>query len=194
MTAFKQIIVVEGRDDTKRLRLALGDVDTIETGGSAINAATLRKIALAQKRRGVIVLTDPDFQGQRIRNIIRQAVPEAQHAFLPRKLAVPDRSGGSLGVEHADAEALRAALAQVATPEKDAPVLITQSDLMVAGLVGGAAAKKRRELLGDALGIGYANGKQLLRRLQEFRVAPADFAAALRMIDAEAGNKPDGNE
>ncbi len=136
MTEFKQIIVVEGRDDTKRLRLALGDVDTIETGGSAINAATLEKIALAQQVRGVIVMTDPDFQGQRIRNIIRQHVPDAQHAFLPRKAAVPERSGGSLGVEHADAIALRKALASVATPDTLAPTLITQADLMTAGFIG----------------------------------------------------------
>ncbi len=185
MTTFKQILVVEGRDDTKRLRAALGDVDTIETGGSAINDATLKKIALAQARRGVIVLTDPDFQGQRIRNIIRQAVPDAQHAFLPRKQAVPERSGGSLGVEHADAVALENALKHVVTPEATAPQVITAEDLRVAGLIGGPDAKGRRERLGDALGIGYANGKQLLRRLREFQVTTADFAAALNIIDNE---------
>ncbi|KRM55871.1 ribonuclease M5 [Lacticaseibacillus sharpeae] len=188
MTEFKQIIVVEGRDDTKRLRLALGDVDTIETGGSAINAATLEKIALAQQVRGVIVMTDPDFQGQRIRNIIRQHVPDAQHAFLPRKAAVPERSGGSLGVEHADAIALRKALASVATPDTLAPTLITQADLMTAGFIGGPAAKHRRERLGDILGIGYANGKQLLRRLQEFRISQTDFATALKTINEEVNH------
>lgn len=185
MSTFEQIIVVEGRDDTKRLRAMIGDVDTIETGGSAISKATLARIALAQKRRGVIVLTDPDFQGQRIRNIIRQAVPDAQHAFLPRAEAVPQRSGGSLGVEHASAAALRAALAAAKRPEHAATQLITRQDLMTAGLLGGAAAAKRRERLGDLLGIGYANGKQLLRRLQEFRVTPADFAAALKTIDED---------
>lgn len=185
MTKFKQIIVVEGRDDTKRLRALVGDVDTIETGGSAISDATLRKIALAQKTRGIIVMTDPDFQGQRIRNIIRQAVPDAQHAFLPRELAVPTKSGGSLGVEHADAQALLNALKSTATPAQDAPLLITRDDLVLAGLLGGARAKQRRERLGDLLGIGYANGKQLLRRLREFQVQPQDFAAALKTMNEE---------
>lgn len=185
MTKFKQIIVVEGRDDTKRLRALVGDVDTIETGGSAISDATVQKIALAQKTRGVIVLTDPDFQGQRIRNIIRQAVPDAQHAFLPREQAVPSKAGGSLGVEHADAQALLDALASKATPAEDAPQLITRDDLQLAGLLGGPDAKRRRERLGDLLGIGYANGKQLLRRLQEFQVQPAAFAAALKTINED---------
>lgn len=185
MSKYQQIIVVEGRDDTKRLRTLIGDVDTIETGGSAISEATLAKIKLAQEKRGVIVLTDPDFQGQRIRNIIRQAVPEAQHAFLPRTEAVPDKSGGSLGVEHAQRQALESVLAHVATPDQAAPQMITQDDLMLAGLVGGAGSKQRRERLGDILGIGYANGKQLLRRLQEFRISPATFAAALTTLNEE---------
>lgn len=47
----KEVIVVEGRDDTVAIRRAV-DADTIETGGSAINKMTLRKIALAQERRG----------------------------------------------------------------------------------------------------------------------------------------------
>ncbi|WDF82287.1 ribonuclease M5 [Lacticaseibacillus pabuli] len=185
MTEFKQIIVVEGRDDTKRLRALVGDVDTIETGGSAISDATIAKIKLAQKTRGVIVLTDPDFQGQRIRNIIRAAVPDAAHAFLPRADAVPTKSGGSLGVEHAQRDALLAALHSVATPAADAPQQISQSDLSVAGLAGGLGAKRRREQLGDLLGIGYANGKQLLRRLQEFRISPEAFAQALQQINNE---------
>jgi len=133
----------------------------------------------------VIVLTDPDFQGQRIRNIIRAAVPEASHAFLPRADAVPTKSGGSLGVEHAQRAALLAALKAVATPEQDAPQQITRDDLAIAGLLGGPNARERRERLGDVLGIGYANGKQLLRRLQEFRVSPATFADALQQINNE---------
>ncbi len=44
MGQIKQMIVVEGRDDTKRLREAFGSIDTIETNGSAINEATLEKL------------------------------------------------------------------------------------------------------------------------------------------------------
>ncbi len=60
----KEVIVVEGKDDTTAIRRAV-DADTIETNGSAINEETIEKIKLAQKTRGVIVLTDPDFPGKR---------------------------------------------------------------------------------------------------------------------------------
>lgn len=184
----KQIIVVEGRDDTKRLREAFGDVDTIETHGSAINDATLARIKHAQETRGVIVLTDPDFQGQRIRKIIMAAVPDAQHAFLPRNQAVPERSGGSLGVEHAHADDLQAVLGHLFTMSTAAPEVITREDLWTAGLLNGPDAKRHRELLGDELNIGYANGKQLVRRLRAFAISTEEFAAALRRVNERINN------
>ena len=55
-----EFIVVEGRDDTERVKRAV-ECDTIETNGSAINEQTLEVIRNAQQSRGVIVLTDPDF-------------------------------------------------------------------------------------------------------------------------------------
>lgn len=52
-----EFIVVEGRDDTERVKTAV-ECDTIETNGSAINQDTLNVIRHAQETRGVIVLTD----------------------------------------------------------------------------------------------------------------------------------------
>lgn len=60
----KEIIVVEGRDDTARIKLAV-DADTIETNGSAIGDHVIEQIRLAQETRGVIILTDPDFPGEK---------------------------------------------------------------------------------------------------------------------------------
>lgn len=84
----EEIIVVEGKDDTKRLKEVF-DVDTIETRGSAINESILEQIEHAQETRGVIVFTDPDFSGEKIRKTIMEAIPDAQHAFLSRRMAAP---------------------------------------------------------------------------------------------------------
>ena len=45
----KEIIVVEGKDDTTAIKRAV-NADTIETNGSAINDETIEKIKLAQKQ------------------------------------------------------------------------------------------------------------------------------------------------
>lgn len=81
-----EFIVVEGRDDTERVKTAV-ECDTIETNGSAINQDTLNVIRHAQETRGVIVLTDPDFPGDKIRHTIRDYVPGVKHAYLDREKA-----------------------------------------------------------------------------------------------------------
>lgn len=110
-----------------------------------------------------------------------------EHAFLPRAEAKPDKSGGSLGIEHAKPAAIREALAHLLTQDEDADEQISQSDLLVAGLIAGPAAKRRRELLGEVLHIGYTNSKQLYKRLKMFQVTQAEFGAALRQINEELG-------
>jgi len=181
----KEVIVVEGKDDTKRLALAV-NADTLETNGSAIDAKTLAQIKRLQASRGVIVFTDPDYSGERIRKTISKAVPGVQHAFLPRAAGVPTKAGGSLGVEHASPAAIQAALANLYTEKPDdAPLLISRADLIKAGLLAGPAARKRREQLGELLKIGYVNGKQLPKRLQLFQIQPADFWQAVEQLTDE---------
>ena len=181
----KEVIVVEGKDDTKRLALAV-DADTLETNGSAISKETLAHIKQLQATRGVIVFTDPDFSGERIRKIISANVPGVQHAFLPRKAGVPTKTGGSLGVEHASPAAIQAALASLYTERIDEPdTLISQSDLIKAGLLAGPQARQRREQLGELLKIGYVNGKQLPKRLQLFQVQPERFWRAVEQLTTE---------
>ncbi|WP_125607891.1 ribonuclease M5 [Lapidilactobacillus bayanensis] len=176
----KEVIIVEGRDDTRRLKEVFGDVDTIETQGSAVPESILSQIERIAETRDVVVLTDPDFNGERIRKKVLEIVPQAKQAFLPRREARP-HNRGSLGVEHASAEALQASLKNMLTttsPTETAPV-ISQSDLADLGLIAGVDAKTRREQLGDYLHIGYANGKQLARKLQMFQITPQELKDAL---------------
>ena len=77
-----EFIVVEGKDDTERVKSAV-DCDTIETNGSAIDTYTLEVIQHAQQTRGVIVLTDPDFPGDKIRNTIKDIQEALMHVSSP---------------------------------------------------------------------------------------------------------------
>jgi ribonuclease M5 len=181
MKKIKEVIVVEGKDDTKRINLAV-NADTLETRGSAISDETVEQIRQLQATRGVIVFTDPDFSGEKIRKTISAEVPNVKHAFLKRKDAAPDHKG-SLGVEHATPEAIQEALEHLYTEDEDAAPQITQSDLIDAGLIVGKMAKQRRIQLGDLLGIGYVNAKQLPKRLQLFQVEKAEFERALEHIN-----------
>ena len=176
-----EVIVVEGKDDTANLR-RFYEVDTYETRGSAIDQDDLERIATLQELRGVIVFTDPDYNGERIRKIIMQEVPQAKHAFLNRGEAVPKSKtkGRSLGVEHANFEDLEKALAGLVGSYEDENFFdITKTDLMRLGLLMGSDSRKRREHLGEALRIGYCNGKQLIKRLELFGICLAEVEDAM---------------
>lgn len=168
---FKEVLIVEGKSDTTHLNSFFKDIDTIETHGSAIDEETLKKIKLAHEKRGAIVLTDPDFNGNRIRQIIVEAIPNIKQAFLPRKKAAPKKSGNSLGVEHATKEDIEEALANVVTPNVDKKNEITQDDMIKLGLVGFPESKVLREYAGDELKIGYGNSKQFLKKLNQFDIS-----------------------
>lgn len=189
MEKIKEVIVVEGKDDTKRIHQAV-NADTFETNGSALNQAALAQLAQLQERRGLIVFTDPDYNGERLRKMIDRAIPGVKHAFIRRDQGVPDEAHGSLGVEHASPAVIRAALAHLytTTPVVATSPTWTLQDLRAAGMAGGPAARKRRERLGQLLGIGYGNAKQLLRRLTMFQIGRPAFRAAVAQIDQEELN------
>ncbi|MCM3762597.1 ribonuclease M5 [Alkalihalobacillus oceani] len=183
----KEMIVVEGKDDTVAIKRAV-DADTIETNGSAVNERVLAQIELAQQRRGVIILTDPDYPGERIRRIISERIPACKHAFLPKREAL-SRKKDDLGVENASPEAIRYALRHAKKEEEALKELIDRQALLDAGLIAGPKAKQRRERLGIILNIGYANGKQFHKRLQKFRITAEEFARAVHQLFEEENNE-----
>lgn len=181
----KEIIVVEGKSDTEAIRRAV-QADTIETNGSEIREETMEMIRLAQKKRGVIIFTDPDYPGERIRKLIDQQVPGCKHAFLDKSDAESNRAGESLGIEHASPEAIRQALEDVHetshVPPKEA---VSWQDLLKAGLIGSEQAGRRREKVGRLLKIGYCNGKQFYKRLNRFHISPQRFWEAVARVEQE---------
>lgn len=180
----KEVIVVEGKDDTKQVQRAF-NADTFETNGSALSTADLKQLKKLQKSRGLIVFTDPDFNGERLRKMISQSIPGVKHAFIRRDQGIPDEAHGSLGVEHASQKVIKHALQHLYTEENDQPPIFGQEDLIKAHLVGGSQAKFRREKLGQILGIGYGNGKQFLHRLNVFRISREQFQSAILQLNQE---------
>ncbi|WP_137597709.1 ribonuclease M5 [Paucilactobacillus kaifaensis] len=189
MQKIKEIIVVEGKDDTKRILQAV-NADTFETNGSALSSADIERLKQLQRKRGLIVFTDPDFNGERIRKMIAAAIPGVKHAFIKRSEGVPTVAGGSLGVEHASVATILASLEHLYTQDTSINAnTFTANDLRQAQLINGTKARSRRERLGEVLGIGYGNGKQLLKRLNLFQITPQQFNDAITLLNREDQNE-----
>ncbi len=175
----QEIVVVEGRDDTIRLRTYF-QIDTIETNGSAINEQTLQVIREAQQKRGVIVFTDPDYPGEKIRKTIMQAIPGVKHAHL-----LPDEcraKNGKVGIEHAKRPALERALREVMTP-KQRQNAVTWEQLIQLDLIVGPQAKIDREKVANHFNIGHVNAKQFYKRLQMFGITAQQVVEYLRELE-----------
>ena len=175
----KEVLVVEGKMDTVAISKAL-QAETIETGGFTLAPYTLKKIQAAYEKRGIIILTDPDGAGERIRKYLTERFPRAGQAFVPK---VDATANNDVGIEQASPEAIRLALSKVRFHEFEPRSEFSSRDLFFYGLSGSTEASARRDRLGAILGIGYANAKQFLLRLNNYGVTREEFDAAVSQIE-----------
>ena len=203
----RQTIVVEGRDDMSAV-LAAVDANVLWTHGYGITQQTLDLISAAYEKTGIVIFTDPDHAGRQIRERLTRLFPKAKHAYLTQSQA---EKSGDIGIENAKPadilRALEAACCEIETGDSetgDGPVKIGDGsrlhnginwknenqnrprfqDLVERGLAGGEGSAQKRARAGAALGIGTANARTFLRRLNSFGISLEELAAAMRSPEA----------
>lgn len=157
----KPVIVVEGTSDMNRLSNLI-DADYVICQGSAISDETISYIKELVKHRIVIVLTDPDYPGMKIRDKISQAVPEVKHAYVDRKKS---SDGKKLGVAECQKDEIIRALKNYVSYDYEITTNISMEDLYRLHLVGCSEAKKNRSIVQQHFNIGYSNAKTMLKHL-----------------------------
>lgn len=175
----KEVLVVEGKMDVVAIDKAV-EADCIITEGFNLKPQALDSIEKAYKKRGIIIMTDPDSAGERIRRFLSKRFPDAKHAFVPKEDAT---ANDDIGIEQASPEAIRTALAKVRTMDWKPTNNFTGADLLKAGISGSPAASKKRAKLGAVLGIGYANAKTFLQRLNHYGVTRQEFQQAVAELN-----------
>jgi len=179
----KEVLVVEGKMDVVAIDKAV-DADCIITGGFSLQKHTIDNIRQAYKKRGIIIMTDPDSAGERIRSYLSKRFPEAKHAFVPKEDAT---ANDDIGIEQASPLAICRALEKVRTLDWNPQMVFDGADLIQAGLSGGANASAKRAVIGAKLGVGYANAKTFLLRLNHYGVTRDEFAKALEELATVEG-------
>ncbi len=183
MTEFiiKEIVVVEGKSDIEAVKRAFkGQVDCIATHGLGLGQKLLDELSLLNEKRGIIVLTDPDYAGKRIRNIIRNHIPNSKFAYIDREAA---RKNDNIGVENASDQTIIEAIKRAKPNYEEKSESFSFADIVANGLTGIEASRERRIKLCKELGIEYCSAKQLLIRLNAFLITREEFFEALRRID-----------
>jgi len=176
---FKEVVVVEGKDDEAAVKRAI-QVEVITTNGLGITRQTLELISTAQKRCGVIIFTDPDYPGEKIRRIIDEAVPGCRHAYLSQKNDNPRKK--RIGVEYASVKEIIDALSIAKVTEETRKVRYTAEDLYKHRLTGQSCSRELRYQIGMMLGLGQTNAKQFLNRLNAYGITAEEFQTALDAV------------
>ena len=174
----KETIVVEGKDDISNIKSVV-DCEIIATNGLAFGKDLIEKLKEIDKRCGIIIFTDPDFAGKKIRAKISKEIPNAKHAYLDRKKAIKK---GDLGVENASKEDIIEALKNAHATKSEKREEFTMKDLLDNNLTLTNDSRNRREKLGDILSIGYFNSKQLLSKLNSFGISREEFESAVEKL------------
>lgn len=181
-----RVLVVEGKYDAARLA-RLTDAMILLTDGFGIyrDKPRQRLFKTLAKKNGLILLTDSDAAGFRIRTYITNLVGEKNvvQAYVPavpgkeKRKAAPGKEG-LLGVEGISDElvlkALRTALGPEAgtAPVRPAGRAITYTDLYEWGLSGTAGASARKTHLLTSLGLPpRLSKKELLEVLNRLYTA-----------------------
>lgn len=171
----QEVIVVEGSNDTKKLQ-SFFDVETIETHGTHLSKTTLEFIKKVQQERGIIIFTDPDSPGEKIRSMINQHVDGCKNAFVFKKDA---RTTKKVGIEHANKEILEEALSHLLTYQKEAIQSITLSEFQSLGLSGQSNSQVLRELVGKKYFLGKCNAKTMFKRLNMLGIQKDEIQSLL---------------
>lgn len=176
----KEIIVVEGKDDIIAVKRAYdGNIDVIATHGLGFKKEKLIELYELNEKKGIIVLTDPDYAGKRIENKIRDFIPNAKFASITKKSATKN---ASIGVENASDEAIIAAIDRARPIYYDSEEVFDSKDIVDNGLSGAEGSKDKRIALCKELSISYCNAKQLLIKLNSYGITREEFEKALSKI------------
>lgn len=199
MYTIRETVLVEGLYDKIRLSRFLDGVIYTTNGFQIFHnqkeIETLRTIA---RKTGLVILTDSDAAGFRIRNYVKQFFfgCEVYHAYIPeipgkeKRKQKPGKEGllGVEGIEDAlILDALRRAGCTIdgdAIPRPKSRQ-ITKADFFAAGLSGTADSAARRRKVCDLLGLpGRISANMLLdvvNRLLDYD----EYMALIREIEAD---------
>lgn len=198
MLHIKETIVVEGKYDREILR-RICDAPIICTGGFDLykNKATIAAIRKMAEKTGIIVLTDSDSAGFRIRSYIGQCVGgrgTVRHAYIPTvkgKEHRKERAGreGLLGVEGMDEETLCEIL-KCAAEVTDAPpsAHLTKADFYADGLTGRPDSALRRRMLAQRLGLPLRISANAMLEIINRAYGGDEYRKALNFVNINIDN------
>ena len=187
----KEIIIVEGRDDVTAIKRVVSSEVIPLHGFTGMTKNKINFLIQLSKENSLILFTDPDFVGKKLREVISKRIPSIKHAYITREQGTKNYENRrkNIGVENASNESIILALSNVIDTTYDNKTInkkghiFTTQDLIDYNLSIGENSKDNRQKLGNHLHIGYHNSKQLLKILNRLSITKNEFIRIMNTIN-----------
>ena len=180
-----QAIIVEGKYDKIKLSSFIDGVIIVTNGfGIYKDKDIVQLIRYYAQRQGIIVLTDSDTAGFKIRGHIKSIVPKGKiiNLYAPEILGKEKRKiqpskEGHLGVEGINVNVLKALFEKVGVKGeiKENPSPVTNLDFFQLGITGQKNSSRLREKLLDKLELPKLVSSKALLEIVNSRFSKDEF-------------------
>lgn len=161
----KEIIVVEGKNDVFAVKRAV-NAQVVSVNGLGINDEIINFLKQLALVSDLIIFTDPDYPGEKIRNIISDNIKNVKHCFLKRSQAIKNND---VGIENASVKDIQESLKHLISYQNQNSTF-TINDLIALKLINHKNSTRLREYVCDKFYLGKCNGKTLLKRLNMLNI------------------------
>lgn len=200
MYHIKETVIVEGVYDKIKLSRFLDGV-IIPVHGFQVfsNSDTIETVKKMADETGIVIFTDSDSAGFKIRNYIKQSLPpeKVKHAYIPdvhgkEKRKTEAGKEGLLGVEGISDDILLDALKKSgceidgSSEKSKQGRAITKADLYKLGLSGGKGSAEKRRTLAKTLGIPMKISANMLLDMLNRLVSYEELGELVQNSDAQS--------
>jgi ribonuclease M5 len=196
MIRIEEAIIVEGKYDKIKLA-SIVDAVIIITNGFGIfkDDEKLELIRYYAKKTGIIILTDSDSAGRKIRGYIRSAVKEGRivNVWVPdifgkERRKVKPSAEGKLGVEGIKPEIIMEAFrkAGITSSQRTSKPDITKLTLYELGLSGGDGSRQLRQALQKHLGLPSLMSAQSLLEVLNTMMTAEELSSLMETIRGQS--------
>lgn len=192
MIKIDEAVIVEGKYDKIKLSSVIDAVIIVTNGFSIFkDSEKLELIRYYAEKTGIIILTDSDSAGRKIRGYIKGAVGSGRvtNVYIPDIFGKEKRKSkpsaeGKLGVEGVDVKTILAAFekAGVTASQNEKRSDITKYTLYELGLSGGKNSSELRERLQVSLGLPRLLSSSALVEVLCTMMDSAGLAEAVRKV------------
>lgn len=178
MIKIDALIVVEGKSDINFLSTFI-DSNFYLVNGSAVSQKDFDFInEYLKKGKDVIILTDPDFPGMKIRNSINEHCPNCLNAYVRKEVSIKNHK---VGVAESTIEEVTNALKHtIRFSEKKDNSDLKESDLIELGLTGNIDSSLKREIIINKYHLGYSNFKSMYKKLKMLGITKTELEEILK--------------